>query len=800
MESLKVHNSLKPGAPVPFVPIEPGKVSWYACGPTVYDSSHLGHARNYVSSDIIRRIMMHYFQLKVTYVMNMTDVDDKIIIKARRQRLLDLEKKKNCSKQELRHLGLAAFRAYAANNLSLLADDASKLDETEYITRRDAAYGRVLTGGTLSGEGKPGDAEAKIKMHLGNMNAAAEALKQDAIFPGADEVLLPYLDSLYKETVDTTDQTIFTDLTKRMEALFLEDMDNLNVLRPDVITRVTEYVPQIAQFVERVVDKGFAYEAEGSVYFDIGAFEAAGNTYARLRPESKNDKSLQEEGEGSLSKNLGGKRGPGDFALWKKSKAGEPFWPSRWGNGRPGWHIECSVMASDILGSQMDVHSGGIDLAFPHHDNELAQSEAYFCQHGKGEHTWVNYFLHMGHLSITGSKMSKSLKNFQTIADALATNYTARSMRIVFLMGRWNDGVEISPDMRAQSDNWESTISNFFTNTKSWLMEAGINNGMKNLSISKDDSPAVGLLADLEQAKKDLEAALTNSFDTPRAMLVILRLVNTANIYVKENKDFDLSHIEAVARWITKIVGIFGLDSNASPPYDGLGWASPIAADVDPKKAVLPYSEVLKTIKAEVATLSLSSETLSALLSHDPAPDFESTASSGTRDIELLSFPYLRLVSQIRDELRRLVPSQTSDTKRALLTMTDRIRDADLTNLGVYLDDRPDGQPSLIKFIPAEELIRAREEKAAREAEKAAKKEEARLAREKAEQEAREKAKVRPEDMFKEDERYGAWDEAGLPTKMKDGSDVPKSQAKSLKKMWEKQRKAHEELKAKGGL
>lgn len=372
---------------------------------------------------------------------------------------MELEKRKTHNETELRSLGLTAFRAYASGNLALLATDTSELDEFNYAERRDAAYGRVLAGGTLSGEGKPSDAEAKIRMHIGNMDAAADALRKNAIFPGLDEVLLPYLDSLYKETVDTSDQTMFTDLTKSMEALFLEDMDNLNVLRPDVITRVTEYMPQIAKFVEQVVDKGFAYEAEGSVYFDIAAFEAGGNTYARLRPESRNDKSLQEEGEGSLSKNLGGKRGAGDFALWKRSKAGEPYWPSKWGDGRPGWHIECSVMASDVLGSRMDVHSGGIDLAFPHHDNELAQSEAYFCEHGKGEHTWVNYFLHMGHLSISGSKMSKSLKNFQTIADALATTYTARSMRIVFLMGKWNDGVEISPDMRTQADNWESTMS-----------------------------------------------------------------------------------------------------------------------------------------------------------------------------------------------------------------------------------------------------------------------------------------------------------------------------------------------------
>ncbi|KAK5993724.1 putative cysteine--tRNA ligase [Cladobotryum mycophilum] len=798
MESLKLQSSLKPGAPVPFVPIEAGKVSWYACGPTVYDKSHLGHARNYVSTDIIRRILMHYFGFKVNFVMNITDIDDKIIIKARRQRLLELEKNKSYTKEELTKLARDAFTAYAKSSLPLLVENGAEIDESNYATQRDTAYGRVLAGGTISGEGKPSDAEAKVKMHLNNMDSAAQAIKNGSIFPGTDEIFLPYLDSLYKETIDTRDQTMFTDLTKSMEDLFMADMDALNVLRPDHITRVTEYVPQIVEFVERIVEKGFAYESEGSVYFDIGSFEKAGNTYARLRPDSKNDKALQEEGEGSLSKNLGGKKGAGDFALWKKSKAGEPFWPSPWGDGRPGWHIECSVMASDVLGAQMDIHSGGIDLAFPHHDNELAQSEAYFCEHDKGEHTWVKYFLHMGHLSIAGSKMSKSLKNFQTIQDALATTYTSRSMRTVFLMGKWNDGVEISPDMRAQADNWESTVSNFFTNTKSWLAEAGIESGVKSLSIT--DKPITGLLAELEQAKKELEAALVNSIDTPRAMLVILKLVNTANSYIKDNKDVDLAEVEAVARWITKLVGIFGLDPNAKAPYEGLGWTSAISEDTDPETAVQPYAAVLEKVKGEVSSLSLSNDAVSTLLAKDPTSEFKSLAEGGSRDIERLSLPYVRVVSQIRDELRRTVSTQEPETKKAILVITDRIRDHDLTNLGVYLDDRPDNQPSLIKFVPAAELIAAREEKAAREAEKAQKKEEARLAREKADQEAREKAKVPPEELFKKDERYSAWDEQGLPTKMRDGSDVPKTQLKALKKAWEKQKKAHEDLKAKGGL
>jgi cysteinyl-tRNA synthetase len=360
----------------------------------------------------------------------------------------------------LSKLAASAFESYAKSNLPelLKTTDGTELSPSNYAERRDKAYGKVLAGGTLTGEGKPGDDEAKMKMHLSALTSAAAAIQENKVFGGADDILLPYLDSLFKDTIDARNHKIFTAVTEYWEADYMRDMDALNVLRPDVITRVTAYVPQIVDFVDKIVQKGFAYESEGSVYFDIAAFEKAGNPYARLRPESKNDKALQEEGEGSLSKALGGKRGPGDFALWKKSKVGEPSWPSPWGEGRPGWHIECSVMASDILGSKLDIHSGGIDLAFPHHDNELAQSEAFYCEHGH-EHLWVNYFMHMGHLSIAGSKMSKSLKNFQTIRDALQKDYTSRGMRIVFLLGRWNDGVEISPDMRTMADGWETGVN-----------------------------------------------------------------------------------------------------------------------------------------------------------------------------------------------------------------------------------------------------------------------------------------------------------------------------------------------------
>ncbi|KAJ2902211.1 hypothetical protein MKZ38_000945 [Zalerion maritima] len=796
MDTIKVHNSLRPGGPMPFKPIEEGKVKWYACGPTVYDQSHLGHARNYVSTDIIRRIMKHYFGFDVNFVMNFTDVDDKIILRARRLRLLDLEKKKLYSGEELHNLGIAAFQAYATSSLPLLVADDGKLDESNYAARRDAAYGKVLAGGTLSGEGKPGDDEAKIRMHVGNMDSAARAIQEKKLFGGADDVLQPYLDFLYKETIDTSDQTIFTDLTRHMEGEFTDDMDALNVLRPDVVTRVTDYVPQIAKFVEKIVEKGFAYEAEGSVYFDIAAFEKAGNTYARLRPESRNDKKLLEDGEGSLGKKLGGKKGPGDFALWKKSKAGEPYWPSKWGDGRPGWHIECSVMASDVLGEVMDIHSGGIDLAFPHHDNELAQSEAFFCRHEKGEHTWVNYFMHMGHLSISGSKMSKSLKNFQTIKDALKES-TARSIRIIFLMGRWNDGVEISPDMRLQAEGWEFTVNNFFTNIKSLLAEVSAR-GLKNPSMK--DKPSSGLMEGLEQAKKDLHAALVNSFDTPRTMSVVLGLIKDTNIHIREHKsDADFGSIETIARWITKIVGILGLDGNAKPPYEGLGWAASLGEIVDPNDAVKPYEDVLENVKKDVLKLNIESNEVKSLLLLSPDQEFRQLVDAGTKDVEQLALPHVRAVSRLRDEMRRIAPTTAAETKKSILSLSDRIRDYDLTNLGVYLDDRTDGQPSLVKFVPAVDLIAAREEKAAKDAERARAKEAAKR-KQAAEEAARwEKAKLSPTDMFKADDRFSAWDGEGMPTKMKDGSDMPKSQMKKLKKEWDRQKKLHDEYNGKFG-
>jgi len=363
----------------------------------------------------------------------------------------------------------------------------------------------------------------KLKMHLTTLHTASLVLQnipEDSkdFWSATSSILLPYLDSLNQGREYPPE--VFSKLTSYWENHFNEDMATLNVLPPTTVTRVSEFIPENVAFVKKLVDKGFAYPtADGSVYFDIAAYEAAGHHYAKLQPWNRGDESLIADGEGALTSDKSAappntvevgeegkqklptsKKTPQDFALWKAFKAekpGEPSWDSPWGKGRPGWHIECSVMCSEVLGGQVDIHSGGIDLAFPHHDNEIAQSEAYWdgyvlsktssssesdsADHGRccdtpktadGKHQWVNYFLHMGHLSIHGSKMSKSLKNFVSIRDALTRGgWTPRGLRIVFLLGGWKEGIEVREGVLMEAKSWEATIAKFFSNVKALIAE-----------------------------------------------------------------------------------------------------------------------------------------------------------------------------------------------------------------------------------------------------------------------------------------------------------------------------------------
>lgn len=249
-------------------------------------------------------------------------------------------------------------------------------------------------------------------------------------------------------------------------------MKALNIELPDVITRVSEFVPEIVTFIQKIIANGYAYEADGSVYFDVKKFNTTdGHSYAKLEPTSVNNEELLKEGEGVLT-NVSevGKKADCDFALWKKSKEGEPFWDSPWGLGRPGWHIECSTMAAEFFKEPViDIHSGGVDLRFPHHDNEVAQSEAYY-----DSNEWIKYFLHTGHLHIEGKKMSKSLKNFITIKHIL-TEYSYRQVRFLFLLHNWESLMNYSTNKSMpEAVAKERRFDEFFKNVKALVRDVNI--------------------------------------------------------------------------------------------------------------------------------------------------------------------------------------------------------------------------------------------------------------------------------------------------------------------------------------
>ena len=304
--SLRVFNTLHRKKEV-FKPLDPGKVRMYVCGPTVYDSCHIGHARSVVVFDVIAR----YFKAmgyKVIYVRNFTDVDDKIIDKA--------------------------------NQLGI-------------------------------------DSEA---------------------------------------------------VAERFIEEFYDDMDALNVERATIEPKATDHITQIIQFIEKLIEGGFAYRVEGDVYFSVEKFKEYGKLSGRK---------LDEMEAGARIDINERKNNPFDFVLWKSAKLGEPQWESPWGMGRPGWHIECSVMSSEYLGETFDIHGGGKDLCFPHHENEIAQSESI-----SGE-PFVKYWIHNGFVNINQEKMSKSLGNFLMIKDILKT-YHPEVVRLFLLSNHYRSPIDFT--------------------------------------------------------------------------------------------------------------------------------------------------------------------------------------------------------------------------------------------------------------------------------------------------------------------------------------------------------------------
>ncbi|KAJ6236395.1 cysteine--tRNA ligase [Anaeramoeba flamelloides] len=454
-----------------FVTQKDNYVGVYICGPTVYDVSHLGHARTYVGFDMIRRILEEYFNYNVNYVMNITNIDDKIIKRAKEN----------------------------------------------------------------------------------NEN--------------------------------------FIDLAKKMEDLFFKDMKSLNVRKPDVITRVSDYIQDITDFILKIEENGFAYRSNGSVYFDVTEFQKK-YPYPQLVPLGGDKKTKSEEEEKKEEKEKTEKKNRKDFALWKKSKENEPFWESPFGKGRPGWHIECSVMSTIILGEQFDIHSGGVDLKFPHHDNEIAQVLARYQNK-----TWVNYFLHTGHLFINGMKMSKSLKNFITIDEALK-KYTWRQLRFFFLQHKYNSKLDYSENGMENSVNLDKSFSEFFQNVKIELRKK--EKDYREIMREKDHQ----MFNKLEEVKLLVREALLDDFNTPKVILILNGLVSATNTYLTEKPRNKI--LADISYYITYIFQIFGLIHK-----NKMGFSTSTTGNTE--EVIAPITTALSEFRDKVRGIARNNKTVELL-------------------------------------------------------------------------------------------------------------------------------------------------------------------------------------------
>ncbi|KAJ1448165.1 tRNA synthetases class I (C) catalytic domain-containing protein [Pelagophyceae sp. CCMP2097] len=617
---LVIYNSLT-RSKVPFVPMDPkGKaINMYICGPTVYDAAHLGHARTYIQFDVVRRLLRDVCGYDVTFVMNVTDVDDKIIMRS------------------------------AERGVSSVA------------------------------------------------------------------------------------------LAREWESKFLRDMALLGVERPSLMPRVTEYVPEIVSFVAKIIERGVAYAVDGSVYFDTGAFAAQGHDYGKLVPESIGSAELMAEGEGKLAAAASAKKDAKDFALWKASKPGEPSWPSPWGAGRPGWHIECSAMIEATIGQTgvIDIHGGGFDLRFPHHDNELAQSEAH-CGCAQS----VNYFVHTGHLHIRGLKMSKSLKNFVTIDQALngvvgesgekEEAVRASTMRLMFCLVKYNAPCDYSDNMLAGARTIERKFKEYFHNVAAALRPLESDPD----TIQKASTAEEPLQSAISHARAEVRARFLDDFDTPGAVLALQALVDATNLYLQ-------------------------------PPR--------IAVPLVVAEAALVVADTLATLGVR----GVVSDDLVAGLRFSTAHAQSSDDGASTASLA----PLLDVLSRFRDDVRN---AARGGATQKILELCDALRDDALPEMGVRLEDR--GASSVWKLDDADVLRAERATKLAEERAKAELKA-ADMAKKEAKAAA---AKVAPQDMFKNNAAYSAFDADGVPTHDAAKEPLSASGAKKLRKEWEKQKKLFE--------
>ncbi len=416
--SLAFRNTLG-GALEPFSPREPGRVGMYSCGPTVYAPAHVGNFRSFIFADLVRRYLA-WTGYQVTWVMNITDVDDKII--------------------------------------------------------RDANRDGITIG----------------------------------------------------------------ELTARYTQAFLDDLARLRITPPDVVPRATEHIPEMVALIETLLERGHAYRTDdGSVFFRIASWPAYG-TLARLEPDAQRVGERVEADEYS-------KDDVRDFALWKGAKPGEPSWSTSIGEGRPGWHIECSAMSMRHLGPSFDIHTGGIDLVFPHHEDEMAQSEAATGQRFVG--TW----LHCAHLQMGGEKMAKRIGNIARPGDLYATGTSARALRYALLAAHYRASLDFSDASLAAATAAVERLSTAVSSLRAYCED-------------RPDDPTLRMLLDGTRAA--FVAALDDDLNVSPALAAVFDLVRELNRRMAERtlSSADAAAAVALLLHLDRVLAILEEDEATLPP------------------------------------------------------------------------------------------------------------------------------------------------------------------------------------------------------------------------------------------